>query len=151
MKVTRTVLFSALVLLAVMPLAAQSNDRIDELLSQDPAETGVAAYLVLSAAGLVEEDATPDEAVRYAVNEGMLPPGVSSSEPISFGYFSYLLTRSFAVPGGVMYRLIPGPRYAAREVIYQGWSGTRREIGEVISGDTVVRVLSVYLNDQESE
>lgn len=144
----RTILLSAIVLFVTTAAWAQSNDRIDELLAQDPAATDLTAYLVLSAAGLVGEDAEPREAVDYAVSEGMLPGGAVGSDAVTFGRFSYLLTRSFGVPGGVMYRLVPGPRYAAREVVFQGWSRKRRDTGELLDGETVVRILSVYLNEQ---
>jgi hypothetical protein len=126
----------------------QSNDRIDELLAQDPAEAGHTAYLVLTAAGLIDEDASPSEAARYAVSEEMLAADIGASDATTFGAFSYLLTRSFDIPGGVMYRIAPGPRYAAREVVYQRWSRQRRETGELINGETVIRILSVYLNDE---
>jgi len=144
----RTILLSAIVLFVTTAAWAQSNDRIDELLAQDPAATDLTAYLVLSAAGLVGEDVEPGEAVDYAVSEGMLPTGAAGGDAVTFGRFSYLLTRSFDVPGGIMYRLAPGPRYAAREVVFQGWSRKRRDTGELLDGESVVRILSVYLNEQ---
>lgn len=147
----RTILLSAIGLLVAATSWSQSNDHIDALLAQDPAATDLTAYLVLSAAGLVDEDVDPQSAVDFAISEGMLPAGAKAGDPVSFGRFSYLLTESFGIPGGVMYRLVPGPRYAAREVVFQGWARQRRETGEPIDGETVVRILSVYLNEQEGE
>jgi hypothetical protein len=109
---------------------------------------GQAAYLVLSAAGLIDEDASPGEALVAAQERGLVSAEGRADDAIRFGEFAYMLTDSFDVSGGLMYRLIPGPRYAAREVVYQGWSRTRRAPGETLSGDVVVRIMSVYLNQE---
>ena len=147
----RAILLGVLLVGGSVLLAAQSNERIDQLLTQDPAQLGHTAYLVLSAAGTIDEDVSPAEAVAAAKDAGLLPAGARGDTPTRFGDFAYLLTGSFGVPGGVMYRLVPGPRYAAREVVFQGWSRTRRSAGEIISGDVVARVLSVYLNEEGGE
>lgn len=144
----RNVIVYVLLFIGATAVTAQSNERIDELLSQDQAQIGHAAYLVFSAAELLDEETDPDGAMRYGIENGLIPTGSNQDDPVTFGRFSYLMTASFGIPGGVMYRLFPGPRYAAREVVYQGWSRKRRASSEVIDGDTVVRVLSVYLNDQ---
>ncbi|TVR75002.1 MAG: hypothetical protein EA427_00510, partial [Spirochaetaceae bacterium] len=70
-------------------VAAQSTERIDELLRQDPAETGHVAYLVLSAAGIIPETASLEAALQAARERGMLPAEASVSDPVSFGRFSF--------------------------------------------------------------
>lgn len=147
----RLLLTVALALAAFTTATAQSNQRIDELLTQDPAQLGHTAYLVLSAAGSIPEDSSPDDAIAAAREAGLVRSGAAAGDAVSFGAFSYLLTGAFDVPGGVMYRLLPGPRYAAREVIFQGWSRSRRSPREELSGDVVVRILSVYLNTEGGE
>ena len=110
---------------SIAQVPAQSNERIDEILSQEEAQFGHAAYLVLSAGGLVPDDASPQEAARLAVEQGHIKADKSAEAVISFGEYSYLLMTVFDVSGGVMYRIFPGPRYAAREVQYRQWSGKR--------------------------
>ena len=144
----RAFLFFVVALIPASYASAQSADRIDELLAQESAQTGSAAYLILAAADLIDESAPSSRAIEYAIGEGMLPPDTEADDALTFGRFSYLLTRSFDIPGGVMYRLVPGPRYAAREVVFQGWSRKRRDTGELLDGETVVRILSIYLNEQ---
>lgn len=137
-----------LLLTAVGSLAAQSNERIDELLAADPAPAGHAAYLVLTAAGTVGEDTSPAEALSTAQEAGLMSIGLSAPEPVRFGDLAYLLMESFDESGGVMYALLPGPRYATREVVFQGWSRVRRSPRETLSGREVVQFLSVYLNER---
>lgn len=142
------VILGALLLILPGALFAQSNEQIDRLLSQDPAQVGQAAYLVLTAAGLIEEDSSAGEALVAAQERGLVSAQGQVDDPLQFGQFAYMLTDSFGVSGGLMYRLIPGPRYAAREVVYQGWSRSRRAPGEEISGNVVARIVSVYLNQE---
>ncbi|MFO8041791.1 MAG: hypothetical protein R6U25_01205 [Alkalispirochaeta sp.] len=144
----RAAILVTLLLFVSGMLSAQSNQEIDRLLAQDPAQLGHVAYLVLTAAGIVEEGASPGEALTAAQQRNLLPAEARVVDAVQFGQFSYLLTDSFGVPGGLMYRLIPGPRYAAREVVYQGWSRSRRAPGEELSGDAVARIMSVYLNQE---
>jgi hypothetical protein len=127
---------------------AQSNQRIDELVSQDHAQAGHVSYLLLSAAGIVSDEVSPQDALRSVTEAGWLSAGTGVSDAVTFGQFSHIMMESFGISGGVMYRIISGPRYAAREVVYQGWSRQRRAPGDSISGDAAVRILSVYLNEQ---
>mgnify|MGYP006270680465 FL=1 len=142
------VILGVILLLVPGALFAQSNEEIDRLLSQEPAQLGQAAYLVLTAAGLIEEDSSPGEALAAAQERGIVSAEGQVDDPLRFGEFAYMLTDSFGVSGGLMYRLIPGPRYAAREVVYQGWSRSRRAPGETLSGESAVRIMSVYINQE---
>lgn len=135
----------------VAGVGAQSNERIDELLGQSPAQNGHAAYLVLTAAGALDESVSPAEAFRTAQDRGLFSADDSVEGDLTFGRYSYLLMESFGVPGGVMYSVFPGPRYASREVVYQRWSRTRRSPGQPINGDVATRILSVYLNTRAQQ
>lgn len=132
--------------LVVTGAAAQSNERIDELLGQNPATRGHAAYLVLTASGALPESTSVQAAHQAAVDNGYLPSGSAPGDPVTFGQLSFLLMEAFGEPGGVMYRAFPGPRYASREVVYRRWARLRRPPGQIIDGDVAVRVVSVYLN-----
>ncbi len=147
MKAKTIILCAAMLFLLGGMAVGQSNERIDELLRQGVAEAGHGAYLVLTAAGAVPESADPGEALAAAQEAGLLPGRMERTDLLSFGQFAYLLTESFGVPGGVMYRVLPGPRYAAREVVYQGWSRKRRAPSDPIAGESLVRIVSVYLNE----
>lgn len=129
----------------LLALPAQSNQLIDRMLEDEGADVADVAYMVLLSAEAIEESATPDEALNYAKEQGWLSAKVGATDPITFGRFSYLFMQAHGEAGGIMYSLIPGPRYAAREVVFQGWSVTQRSPGEIISGETALRVLGNYL------
>ena len=126
----------------------QSNQMVDALLEQDPAQLGHTTYLILSAAGIIPEAADAAVALVAAQERGWIPAGATAGDATTFGALAHLLMEAFEEEGGVMYRFFPGPRYAAREIAYQGWARRRRPPGERIGGEVVVRIVSVYLNSQ---
>lgn len=112
-----------LLLLSMLALAAtvglsQSNEVIDQVLLQDEATFGHAAYLSFLASGSVAPEATVEEV--YAGLDwsrwNLSRKGID--EPVSLGEFSYLVMESLDISGGIMYGIAPGPRYAARELAY---------------------------------
>jgi hypothetical protein len=132
------------------PAMAQSNEQIDSILDEDVASVGSAAYIALSAAGLVNDDTSRDRAVAMAVEAGWLPDGTAASNPATFGQVAFLLMEAMDVRGGLMYRMIPGPRYAAREFTYNEWSPERRAPGDQISGEFLIRVTGNFLDKVEA-
>lgn len=136
---------------AICFLPAQSNQLIDRMLEDEGADVADATYMVLLSAGAIDEGASTSEAVVYAREAGWLPQEVDRGRTITFGEFAYILMEAHQEPGGIMYRLIPGPRYAAREANFQEWSVERRSQDEEISGETAIRVLGNYLAWKEGE
>jgi hypothetical protein len=143
----RLVLVFALLLTITFGLAAQSNETIDRILGQEVATIGSAAYVALSAADLVNDDSTPEKAVEVAVEAGWLPAGMSAQDPAGFGQLAHLLMQAFEVKGGLMYRIFPGPRYATREFTYFGWSPIRIGPADQISGDFLLSITGIFLED----
>ncbi|MFW5743794.1 MAG: hypothetical protein ACOCW3_06160 [Spirochaetota bacterium] len=138
-----------LFLVAATTAIAQSNDHIDAILAEDVATVGSAAYMALTAAGLADDDSPASRAVEIAIEAGWLPEAAAADEPVTFGRFAYLLMEATEVTGGLMYRMVPGPRYAAREFVYRGWSPERRSPREEITGQFLVRVTGNFLDNVE--
>ena len=139
-----------LLLVAAATVPAQSNEQIDTILEEEVATVGSAAYVALSAAGLVNDDSPASRAVEIAVEAGWLPEGTAPDEPVTFGRFAYLLMEATEGSGGLMYRMIPGPRYAAREFVYRGWSPERVAPSAPVSGRFLVRVTGNFLENTEA-
>ena len=150
MAMMRTLVLYLVLLLAVATFAtAQSNETIDEILQQDPATVGSAAYLALSAADLMHDDSTPEKAVEIAMEAGWLDPELTADSPATFGIAAHLLMQSFEVRGGLMYLIAAGPRYAAREFVYRQWVPDHHSPREVISGEFLLRMTGSFLDNQE--
>ena len=124
---TGIVITCSLFLIVFLPgfAHAQSNEIIDRLLEQDTASYDAALYMVRTAAGETAE-----------------PPVLSDNRrPISLGEYSHLLIEALDIPSGIMYRLFPGPRYAAREIAFYGFIRGSALPGRFISGSEVINIL----------
>jgi len=105
-------------LLAAGMAVAQSNEVIDEILEQEEATFGQAAYIAFLAAGAAPEDATVEEVYRDISWAEWNLDQKAIDASVTVGEFSYLVMENMGIQGGLMYRMIPGPRYAARELDY---------------------------------
>jgi len=122
---------------------------VDAILEEEPATLGSAAYLALTAADMMDEDASPGSAVQLAREAGWLSENADAGTPVTFGELAYLLMRAFDIQGGLMYRVIPGPRYAAREFVYQGWSPERKAPDDLVTGEFLIRLTGNFLDKTE--
>jgi hypothetical protein len=98
----------------------------------------------------VNDDSSPQKAVEVAVAAGWLSETARAQDPAGFGTLAYLLMQVFEVPGGLMYRIFPGPRYATREFTYQGWSPVKMGPGDPFSGEFLLSVTGIFLEDLSS-
>ncbi len=150
MKKSRALLFLFFVLIAgSMTLAAQSNEIIDDLLAEEEASFGKSVYLALVAADLIPEEATPEEAVAVLEEYGWKVKIWESEEPIRLGEYSFIIMKAFHMQGGLMYSIIPCPRYACRELSYLKLIPGSSSPYRTLSGEEAVRILGYVLEWKE--
>ena len=124
------------------PCFAQSNDKVDELLTQVQVRTDAAAYIVLNAGGWVDENASADEAYAMALEKKWLPQRRAASEPIELDELCALTMSSLGLKGGLMYGIFPGPRYAYHELVAKGIVNSSGGPHRYVPGDEVLTILS---------
>ncbi len=133
-------------------LFAQSNSVIDTLLNEDKADLGRTAYMVFSAASLVDDSAEIPEVLDFLKLNGWKNlEQKAAGDTITLGEYSYLVTKAFDIKGGIMYRLFPGPRYAARELKYMGFVDNDADPSMPVTGDAVIRILGYVLEWKEGQ
>ncbi len=108
-------------------------------------------YLVLSAAGIIPEEASIQDAIDNLANTGWRVRIKDEDKIISLGVLSYVIMKSFSIPGGLFYSIFPGPRYASRELKYLGFYTGRYTTGRALSGEEVVRIVGNALAWKEEE
>lgn len=146
-----TIILSILFLLGISLslVPAQSNQVIDQLLAQEEASFASALYMVQTAAGELPEEISPQTAAEGFDSKRWNLPQISTDAPITLGQYSQLLMHAFEIPGGVMYKLFPGPRYAARETHYRGFIRGSALPGRSLSGSEVLYILREVLEWKE--
>jgi len=131
-------------------LMAQSNEVLDAVLGEATLSYGNAAYLVGTASGRLPETTTPADAGPRLEQERLGRPGLGPNDPVTLGDFSYMLTRAFGIQGGIMYRVLPSPRYATRELAYLGIISGPAKPGMSLSGERALRILEQILHRKEA-
>lgn len=145
-------LLGAVALLALTGLAsAQSNARIDELLVQPQAQTGLVAYLVLTAGGVIPEDSDPAQAFETARASGLVEKTASLDTPLTLEGLSFLTMKALGVKGGLQWSLFPNPRAAYRELAFHKLINTSGGPARLIAGDEVIRTLSAVIALKEGQ
>ena len=143
-------LATVLLFLAVsVSLMAQSNEVMDDFLEEEKASFGRTAYFTLLAVNLIAEDASVDQALSVLDQQGWGVKVKKGDDTINMGEFSFLIMRALDIPGGLMYKLVPGARYASRELVYLGIVPGRNRPGRTPSGDEVLSILGRALEWKE--
>ena len=122
-------------------LYSQSNEVIDDVLSQDKLTCGNGAYLALNAAGLIEDDLSPEMALEVLKEKGWIKDKRLSSDVMNLGEYSLALMQGFSMKGGIMYSIFKAPRYASRELGYQGYISREPGAYRTLSGSEAVSIL----------
>lgn len=127
------------------PALAQSNAAVDDLLGQEKAQVGSAAYMVLNAGGLIGEDATPVDALEALKAKGWIAASRVGDAPVRLDEYCALVMRGLGLKGGVMYRLFPGPRYGYKELVARGIVNASGGPRRTLAGDEALRILRLAL------
>jgi len=133
--------FLAFLAFAALPLAAQSNQILDQLLDEQQARFGDVVYMTLAAAKVVPDTATVAQALDALQAQGWKVRVLPADAPIPLGDYSYILMKAFRLSGGVLYSLFPGPRYACRELGYLKVIPSDARPLRSVSGQEAVRIL----------
>lgn len=139
----------ALCAAAVLPAAAQSNQVLDQILDTPSLSFGQASYLALAAAQKLPDSATPGEAAEAAAGAGWKLRPRDADDPVTLGEYSFLLMKAFELKGGLFYRMIPGPRYAARELAWRRFIRADGSPYRTLSGEEALGVLQRLLDWKE--
>ena len=149
-------------------LNAQTAGELDKLLEPTSVLSySQAAKFVLSSIGnndLTEEDAAApkeaavpkeneesEEIVSYtefeqAVKNGWLSKNASPDSSIKLDELSFLLMEAFGIKGGLMYKIIPGPRYAYRSLVSRSLIRGTVDPSMKVSGTMFLNILGNVLD-----
>ena len=136
---------------AVVHVSAQSNEVLDALLEEETTSFGQAAYLVLTAVARISDDTTPSEAAAEIAQQDWKVPARTAEEPLTLGEYSFLLMQAFDLKGGVMYRILPGPRYAGRELAYLRFIKGNTSPYRTFSGEEAIGILGRLMEWKEEQ
>ena len=134
----------ALVLLVVPLVTAAGADQMEVIAAMQTAEEVTyreGGFAVLVASGTLPRTAAPDAALNPGLRSQLGWDSRAVDGPLTVAEFSFLVMKAFDIPGGLMYRLAPSPRYAVRELRFRRILLDRLDATDNIAGVEALRVI----------
>ena len=148
---SRACIYLLIALIAVPPIAAQTPERLDELLEQDALDRGAAAYIAAASGEAVDPAASDEAALEALVNRGFPADRAGQPEATArLDEFAYMSMLAHEMSGGFMYALLPGPRYAYRELRHEGIFARGGNPATEVSGAYALRIVGRVLSIVEA-
>jgi len=142
-KKLRTItLLTVLFYLLSVKLPAQTAAELEAVLETPAVTCTQAAWFVLSA---VNTPASAEAAFEQAAAQGWLK-NTQPDDPITLGRLSFLIMRAFEMKGGLMYRLLPGPRYAYRAMVSRSFIQGEADPAMTVNGERFLDILGKVLS-----
>ncbi len=127
--------------LAAQDAGVDDNAVIDSILAQKAISWQNAAWLVGRATQLLDDSATPADAVAKAVSAGWGPASRAPDAPLDLRSYSFTLVKALALPHGLLFQIFPGPRYALRELVFRKIVPVTLPPDMPVSGEEAMRYL----------
>ena len=143
-RIMRTTVLVAAVLCLAIPVTGQPAQRLDEILEAEEVTVADAAYLAARSADLVGADDDPGAAVDALVDRG-LREVETPEDAVRLDELSHMLMVAHELGGGMLYSLLPGRRYAFRELPHQGVF-TDGDPNDAVGGDRALRMVGRVLS-----
>jgi len=144
-------LFFAVGFLVIRPvfLPAQTAAELEAVL-ETPAITcaQAARFVTASSEG---QSSSPDADFQQAMDNGWFPKGTTPDENITLGKLSFLIMRAFEIKGGMMYAILPGPRYAFRSMVSRSFIQGAADPAMTVNGERFLHILGRVLNTEGEE
>jgi len=144
----RRLLFLLVVFLVLsVQLFSQTAAELEALLATRALSYEQAASFVLRAADVT----APGLAFNYASEQKWLPVKATPDGIAALDGVSLLVMGAFGIKGGIMYSATKSPRYAYRELVYQGIIQGRADPDLTVSGERLLFIIGRALDRVEGE
>jgi hypothetical protein len=137
-------------------LSAQTAVKMDAVLETPAVSCVQAAWFVLAAVDFGEGTTVPPEfpvqdinmenAFERVMANHWLPGKTAPGDPVTLEALSFLLMKAFDIKGGMMYAMLPGPRYAFRTMVSRSLIQGSADPGMTISGERFFHILGNVLS-----
>jgi len=130
-------------------LSAQTAAELEAVLETPAITCTQAAWFVLASIGsdasAVNAPANAQAAFEQAAAQGWLK-NTQPDDRITLGQLSFLIMRAFEMKGGLMYLLLPGPRYAYRSMLSRSFIQGEADPAMTVSGERFLDILGKVLS-----
>ena len=122
--------------------AAQSSEKLTELIGTNKATYGQTAYLCEVYSGKIDESATYEQAFEALKQDNYASEKASADTQITLAELSFICANAADLKGGLFYTLFPSPRYAFRELKAKGIIPMNADPDSKVTGRNVIAVFN---------
>lgn len=140
MRIRKTMLWAAVLLVAGVNAYSLDNRVIDRFLEQPVADVETTIYMAM----LGGEDSSSRVDVEQAVQDFQelgFRTRLQLEDPVTAKHFAHILMQTMEIPGGVMSRIFGSPRYAFRDMVSYGILPATLSPSDAMSGEAVVALI----------
>jgi hypothetical protein len=127
------------------PAYAQTAAELEDILRAQTVTYAQAASFVLEAAEVTVTENTA-QAFALAAERAWVSKKASAEKHITLAELSFLIMKAFDMKGGMMYAVMPCPRYAYRSMISRSFIQGDADPDMTVSGDRFLLILGNVLN-----
>ncbi|MCL2765215.1 MAG: hypothetical protein FWD40_08075 [Treponema sp.] len=137
-----------LFILLILPvfLHAQNAAELEAVLGVPRVSCSQAARFILAS---INDNAGGD-AFEQAVSRGWLK-NASAGDAITLGQLSFLIMKAFDLKGGMMYTILPGPRYAYKSLVSRNFIQGAADPAMNVNGERFLLILGRVLSSEGGE
>jgi len=144
-KKTFLLIFAIFFLIIPGYLQAQAAEELEAMLGTGVVSCEQAARYVLGSAGTSFHGSAFD----HAVSRGWIKKS-KADDPVTLGKLSFLIMQAFKIKGGMMYSMIPSPRYAYRSMVSRNFIQGAADPAMTVNGDRFMIILGRVLNKEDN-
>lgn len=142
----KTVLASIFItLFCVIGAAAQSADSVTNLIKTNKASWGQICYLSGTYLGLVQEDATPEQAITALTKAGIIKSAPPAETAIPLSQTASICARTWNIKGSLFYTLFKSPRYALRQLKADGIIPASADPSKTTTGHEALNIFTTCM------
>lgn len=149
----KTKILFLLFIFTSLRLFSQSNEKISSILSSEKVTYGEVCYLVATAQGFVDDDASYEQAIQVLYDKGQMKSIVYKNEYIPLVNVTFLFSQLWDIKGGIMCRLTNNsPRYVFKQLKSDGVIESSKDSSSFVSGRYALSLYTTclyYYGNQE--
>ena len=141
-------LLSIFFLFLAFALFAQTAAELDTILEAKAVSAATAARFALGSADMLPQELSGSKAETLAYDMAKSKGWITTEagDAITLKDSAFLIMSAFDVKGGVMYKFLPGPRYAYREMVYRKLIQGRADPDMNVSGPRLLQIIGRTLD-----
>lgn len=145
---------AGLLLFSPVFLHAQTAEELETMLTVPVVSCAQAARFVAGSVGFADGETVREasaEVFKQALNRNWFLQHMAPDDPLTLGTLSLLIMKAFDMKGGMMYALLPGPRYAFRAMVNRSLIQESLDPDMKVNGEQFLNILGKVLNEEGGE